>query len=104
MQIIEDKLSSLQWWRQLHRDYYYQLIEDSCRSPTGKWAAGLVMNFLVVTHSQWWLHCCTMLHEQEKQQRLKLKDGCKLMTAIQEFSALFKTVFLPFLWGTRNRG
>jgi hypothetical protein len=26
------------------------------------------------------------------------------MTAIQEFSALFKTVFLPFLWGTRNRG
>jgi hypothetical protein len=74
---MEGKLSSK--WRLLQAEHYRSI--DSLRSP-GKWAAGLITNLLVVTHSQW-LHQCTVLHEKDAQ-GLKLKEGQELLMAIQE--------------------
>jgi hypothetical protein len=73
----EGKLSSK--WQLLQAEHYKSI--DSCRSP-GKWAAGLITNLLVVTHSQW-LHRCAILHEKDAQ-GLKLKEGQELQTDIQE--------------------
>jgi hypothetical protein len=73
----EGKLSSK--WK-LVQAAHYRII-DSRRSP-GKWAAGLITNLLMVTHSQW-LHRCAMLHAKDAQ-GLKLKEGQELQVAIQE--------------------
>jgi hypothetical protein len=49
-------------WQPLQAEYYKSI--DSPRSPR-KWAAGLVTNLLLVTHSQW-MHRCVVLHERER--------------------------------------
>ena len=73
----EGKLS--RHWQQIQSDFYRSI--ESRRSP-GKWAAGLITNLLMVTHSQW-LHRCAVLHERDAQ-GLKLQEGQALLAAIEE--------------------
>jgi hypothetical protein len=74
---MEGKLSAK--WQQVHAAHYRSI--DSRRSPK-KWAAGLITNLLMVTHSQW-LHRCAVLHARDAQ-GLKLKEGQELQADIQE--------------------
>jgi len=68
-------------WRLVQAAYYRSI--DSRRSP-GKWAAGLITNLLMVTHSQW-LHRCAVLPSHARDaEGLKLKEGQELQAAIQE--------------------
>jgi hypothetical protein len=79
--LTEGKLSCL--WRHLQANHYHSTASPRCPK---KWAAGLITNLLLVTHTQW-MHRNNTLHARNDQ-GLKISDGLALQTAIEAEFAL----------------
>jgi hypothetical protein len=79
--LTEGKLS--RHWRHLQTTHYHSSASPRCPK---KWAAGLITNLLLVTHTQW-THRNNTLHARNEQ-GLKISEGRELQTAIEAEFAL----------------